>query len=610
MKSRAIPVSAAILLMSAGAAHAQTFSESFNTIDTLPGSGWATINNSEPLGTANWFQGNVSFFAPQAGAGYIAANVNSTAAHGTISNWLITPARTLTNGDTFQFWTRTVSTPVFPDRLQVRLSSAGNSTNVGTTSTSVGDFSVVLLDINPTYTTGGYPSTWTQFTAVVSGLPAPTLGRFALRYFVEDGGALGSHSTYIGVDEALYTQGGVQFGACCLANGSCNLTTQTSCASQQGVYHGDNSTCATANCPQPGACCLPAGSCSQLTGSQCTAQSGVYSGDNTLCSATVCPQPGACCLPAGGCSVLNSTQCAAASGQYRGNGTTCATANCPTPGACCKTDGTCSQLFSQPCAAISGIYRGDNTLCANANCPQPATGACCLDQLGCNVMTQAQCLGQSGIYAGDNSVCATAGCPVNLVVNGGFETASFSGWTQFGDTTLTGITTGPIHGGTFGAYFGPPANGGIQQTLTAAAGTQVTLDFWYQAQGSTNFFKCELGGQTLATFTNDTTHAAWSNLVFNVTLAAANPVLKFTFSNATARSYLDGVKVTPATTACYPNCDASTAAPVLNVNDFTCFLNKFAAGDSYANCDGSTTPPVLNVLDFTCFLNRFGAGCS
>ncbi len=30
----------------------------------------------------------------------------------------------------------------------------------------------------------------------------------------------------------------------------------------------------------------------------------------------------------------------------------------------------------------------------------------------------------------------------------------------------------------------------------------------------------------------------------------------------------------------------------------------------YANCDGSTTPPVLNVLDFTCFLNRFAAGCS
>ena len=60
---------------------------------------------------------------------------------------------------------------------------------------------------------------------------------------------------------------------------------------------------------------------------------------------------------------------------------------------------------------------------------------------------------------------------------------------------------------------------------------------------------------------------------------------------------------------CYANCDASTTAPVLNVLDFSCFLNKFAAGDPYANCDASTTPPVLNVLDFSCFLNRFTAGC-
>jgi hypothetical protein len=29
----------------------------------------------------------------------------------------------------------------------------------------------------------------------------------------------------------------------------------------------------------------------------------------------------------------------------------------------------------------------------------------------------------------------------------------------------------------------------------------------------------------------------------------------------------------------------------------------------YPNCDNSTTPPILNVLDFNCFLNRFAAGC-
>jgi hypothetical protein len=60
---------------------------------------------------------------------------------------------------------------------------------------------------------------------------------------------------------------------------------------------------------------------------------------------------------------------------------------------------------------------------------------------------------------------------------------------------------------------------------------------------------------------------------------------------------------------CYANCDGSTAAPVLNVQDFSCFLNRFAQGDPYANCDASTTTPVLNVQDFSCFLNRFAVGC-
>jgi hypothetical protein len=63
------------------------------------------------------------------------------------------------------------------------------------------------------------------------------------------------------------------------------------------------------------------------------------------------------------------------------------------------------------------------------------------------------------------------------------------------------------------------------------------------------------------------------------------------------------------TPTCYANCDASTVAPVLNVQDFACFLNSFAAGESYANCDNSTTAPVLNVQDFSCFLNSFAAGC-
>ncbi|MFN0133925.1 MAG: hypothetical protein ACKVW3_15525, partial [Phycisphaerales bacterium] len=60
---------------------------------------------------------------------------------------------------------------------------------------------------------------------------------------------------------------------------------------------------------------------------------------------------------------------------------------------------------------------------------------------------------------------------------------------------------------------------------------------------------------------------------------------------------------------CYANCDNSVTSPVLNVNDFVCFQNQFAAGSAYANCDRSTIVPVLNINDFICFQNKFAAGC-
>jgi enterochelin esterase-like enzyme len=62
-------------------------------------------------------------------------------------------------------------------------------------------------------------------------------------------------------------------------------------------------------------------------------------------------------------------------------------------------------------------------------------------------------------------------------------------------------------------------------------------------------------------------------------------------------------------TTCGANCDCSTTAPALNVADFTCFLNRFAAADPRANCDSSTQPPILNVADFSCFLQQFASGC-
>ena len=137
------------------------FNQSLDNVGTIPSSGWGKTNNSSPRGLIDWFQGIPAMFGAQAGGSnaYIAASFNAGAGTSTISDWLLTPPITLADGAVFTFWTRTVGNPTHPDRLQVRMSPNGSSSNVGGTATSVGDFATLLLDINPTYTTNGYPNT-------------------------------------------------------------------------------------------------------------------------------------------------------------------------------------------------------------------------------------------------------------------------------------------------------------------------------------------------------------------------------------------------------------------------------------------------------------------
>jgi hypothetical protein len=185
--------------------------EDFADVNTLIPNGWAMQNNSSPIGATDWFQGQTSAFSAQSGAAnsYISANFTNGSDLATISNWLITPPLTLQDGGVFRFWTRTVDIPQFPDRLQVRLSTNGNSADVGTLPTDVGDFTTLLLDINPTYTTTDYPSVWTQFTITLSGVGTPVTGRIAFHYFVENGGPSGTNSDYIGIDSVDYDCNGV-----------------------------------------------------------------------------------------------------------------------------------------------------------------------------------------------------------------------------------------------------------------------------------------------------------------------------------------------------------------------------------------------------------------
>lgn len=185
-----------------------TLHEGFEDVALLPSAGWLWVNNSEPLGSTGWFQGSPAIFSSYSGAdtGYIAANYNNTTGSGAISNWLLTPPIPLDNGDVIRFYTRTVEGSQWPDRLQLRLSLAGASTDVGSTAESVGDFTVLLLDINPELSSGGYPESWTAHSATLTGIPSRTIGRIALRYYVPGGGPTGFNANYIGIDE-LSVQG-------------------------------------------------------------------------------------------------------------------------------------------------------------------------------------------------------------------------------------------------------------------------------------------------------------------------------------------------------------------------------------------------------------------
>src|SRR5437016_1133458 len=114
-------------------AKAQAFTESFDTVtqSATPVPGWTGVNNSENASSAPrpfWFQTNTTIITPQSG-GAISANYNNTTPDipRTISNWLISPSRTLSNGDVITFYTSTVNPENFADRLQVRLSLAGTS---------------------------------------------------------------------------------------------------------------------------------------------------------------------------------------------------------------------------------------------------------------------------------------------------------------------------------------------------------------------------------------------------------------------------------------------------------------------------------------------------
>jgi len=158
----------------------------------FPSGNWYAKNASVPLGTAGWYRG----VSPRTGVGAMSTKFSCVGGNNTANNWIMSPERSLINGDKIRFWVRAAN-GAFPDRLHVKISPFFSDT-------SINSFGPPILTINPTLANGGFPTGYTQYTATVSGLAAPAVGRFAFHYDVTNSGPDGPNGSELNIDDVEY----------------------------------------------------------------------------------------------------------------------------------------------------------------------------------------------------------------------------------------------------------------------------------------------------------------------------------------------------------------------------------------------------------------------
>lgn len=165
-----------------------TYTTASTATNSIFGSGVSAI----PVGQAG---GNNSFAL---------VNYTSTTGSGTISNWLISPVVNVKDGDVVSFYSRkgTDGTMDYPDRLELRYSTAATTVVPSTGSADVGSFTTVGVTVNPNLVAGFvYPKAWTLYSFTVSGVGSTAIPiKFGFRYFVTNGGTTGANSDIIGID--------------------------------------------------------------------------------------------------------------------------------------------------------------------------------------------------------------------------------------------------------------------------------------------------------------------------------------------------------------------------------------------------------------------------
>lgn len=152
---------------------------------------------------------------------------------------------------------------------------------------------------------------------------------------------------------------------------------------------------------------------------------------------------------------------------------------------------------------------------------------------------------RSLLYIALIAVALTSARPAraDLITNGGFETADFTGWTQSGDTDFTGVSFGNTHSGDWVAFAGPDGSlGFLSQVVATTPGIAYTLTFFLQSDGSTpNEFQATLGTSTVDFHDLPEFDFMQGSLTFVAT--DATTLVQFGFRNDNGAFFLDDVSL-------------------------------------------------------------------
>ena len=133
-----------------------------------------------------------------------------------------------------------------------------------------------------------------------------------------------------------------------------------------------------------------------------------------------------------------------------------------------------------------------------------------------------------------------------LVVNGGFESALSSGWT---DNASGSQFATIIHSGSYSYHTGPTGTEKyLSQVLATTAGQSYTFSFWLFNEGAApNNFDATWNGSTVTTLANVAAFG-WTHYSYTVTASSSSTTITFGFRQDPAYFDLDDVSVTPIST--------------------------------------------------------------